>query len=116
MSQSRMPTSKPKWFRAAPRLTVTVDLPTPPLPLATPMIRVLDSATHRRVEGPAKELVPLLLGHLAHVDVDPLDAGQGLELCSHVVRDAGPAKGTRGSSARPSRAPRPRRLRPCPPC
>ena len=40
MSASRMPTLAPSWASARPRLTATVDFPTPPLPDAT-AIRLL---------------------------------------------------------------------------
>src|SRR5258708_2100068 len=38
MSASSSPTRAPDWCSAAARLTATVDLPTPPLPLATAMV------------------------------------------------------------------------------
>src|SRR5687768_4033691 len=38
MSASRMPTERPLALRPSARLTAVVDLPTPPLPLATAMI------------------------------------------------------------------------------
>jgi hypothetical protein len=39
MSQSSSPTFAPRCFKAQARFTEQVDLPTPPLPLATAMMR-----------------------------------------------------------------------------
>ena len=39
MSASMTPTANPRWARAAARLTVMEDLPTPPLPEATASTR-----------------------------------------------------------------------------
>src|SRR5687768_9954493 len=57
MSASRMPTDAPSRARAAARLAVTVDLPTPPLPDPTAtMLRTLDrlGGTAGRDAGPLR--------------------------------------------------------------
>ena len=41
MSQSSRPTRAPRWVRAQARFTEQVDLPTPPLPLATATMRLM---------------------------------------------------------------------------
>ena len=76
MSASRTPTVRPRAASAAARFTVTDDLPTPPLPLATASTRVVadtsvgaaSSRAFQRARCHGRRL--LLLGHLAVVDVD----------------------------------------------
>src|SRR5213595_3622627 len=53
MSASTTPTFRPRAARAAARLTVTLDLPTPPLPLATAYTRVLASGWANGITGSA---------------------------------------------------------------
>src|SRR5664280_2221434 len=52
-SASRMPTSYPALVSATARLTVTDDLPTPPLPEEMPRIRVLDRGSMHLLGRPS---------------------------------------------------------------
>ncbi|MDQ0735603.1 hypothetical protein QFZ50_002066 [Arthrobacter agilis] len=76
-----MPTRSPCAARAAARLTVTLDFPTPPLPLATAYTRVSDDGlVERYAATPAGTLqaflqcVPLRLVHHAELDLDAVHA------------------------------------------
>src|SRR2546421_470938 len=53
MSASTTPTDRPRAARAAARFTVTEDLPTPPLPLATAYTRVLEPGWANGMTGSA---------------------------------------------------------------
>src|ERR1700731_1249451 len=52
MSASRSPTDRPRAAIEAARLTVTLDLPTPPLPEATAYTRVSDPGCANGISGP----------------------------------------------------------------
>jgi hypothetical protein len=70
-SASRISTECPALSSAAARLTATVLLPTPPLPLTTAIMRVLDSS---RKAGASSEVLAVFVGHNAEVDLDAPDA------------------------------------------
>ena len=93
--------------RARPaRFTVTDDLPTPPLPLATASTRVVDgTSVGRRVlarvpPGPLHRGRLLLLGHLAVLDVHRGDAAEAAHLRLDVGGDLAPQWAARRWSAR----------------
>ena len=73
MSASTTPTDSPSAAIAAARLTVTDDLPTPPLPDATANTRVSESARANgisRSASPAAQLLRHLLALLVAHDVE----------------------------------------------
>ena len=81
---------------------MTDDLPTPPLPLATAMTRVVDGdlgggRVLARVEAGALHRRRLLLWrHLAVLDLDVGDAGQAAHLRLDVVLDLGAQRAAGG--------------------
>src|SRR5215217_4828460 len=94
MSQSITATRWPWAARPAARLTVTEDLPTPPLPEATARTLVVDSSPQKVIffcswAAPGGDhRLALVLGHHPEVDLDPGDAGQGRDGRGHVPGDA----------------------------
>ena len=76
MSASRMPTIRPRRASATARLTVTDDLPTPPLPEAMASTRVgggdrrLGGVLPRLPAGPGHHRRPFLGVHGGHCDLD----------------------------------------------
>ena len=101
MSASRRPTTSPRWARATARLTVTEDLPTPPLPDDTARIRAvagmsvararsscaLRRARSMRAPRSAASISPMTTSTEAH-------AGQA----SHPGLDVGPELGAQGTA------------------
>ena len=91
-SASSISTECPARSSAAARLTATVDLPTPPLPLTTAMMRVLTRPERRgdlrgtAVKG-GEQVLPVLVGHHAEVDLNFLDAFDQLEALCDVRGD-----------------------------
>ena len=86
--------------RAAARLTVTDDFPTPPLPLATARIRAVrgisvSGALLGLLPGATHQVRALLGVHLAHADLHAGDTGQAPQARLDVVADLGP-HGTAG--------------------
>src|SRR4029453_8299646 len=94
MSQSITATRCPWAARPAARLTVTEDLPTPPLPEATASTRVVDSSPQKVIffccwaAQAGDNGLALVLGHDPEVDLDPGDAGQGGDGRGDVPGDA----------------------------
>ena len=105
MSASSTPTVSPRAASAAARFTVTDDLPTPPLPLATARTRwwrstSVASAFSRRVPAGAVHGRGLLLGrHLAVLDLHVGHAGEAEHLRLHLgldlVAQRAPGRGQR---------------------
>ena len=98
MSASSTPTVNPSAATAAARLTVTDDLPTPPLPLAMARIRV-DAGTSvlgafSRAFQRALSITSraLLAGHLAPVDLDLGHTGVHGDPGLDVFLDLGPQR------------------------
>ena len=82
MSASTTPTFWPEAASAAARFTVTDDLPTPPLPLATAYTRVSEDGCENGISGsgpPAAQLrlqgPPLLVAHHVEFHADRGHAG-----------------------------------------
>ena len=109
-SASSRPTWAPVWARATARLTVTDDLPTPPLPEEIPMTLVRDPgamicpvcrARRRRLASgglsePKDELGRLFLVHRGEGDDHLSHVGQGGQGTLHALDEAvasGPAGG-----------------------
>ena len=122
MSASRTPTRRPAEDSAAARLTVSDDLPTPPLPLATARTRVERSTRDplRALGDAAAELRRqrcLLLGrHDVERHGRPLDARHGADVLRDLILEARPerAAGDCERDRRPSRRrPRSRSRAPC---
>ena len=91
MSASSTPTFWPEAASAAARLTVTDDLPTPPLPLATAYTWVSDDgwangiSRSRDRHGAGLQLAALLLAHHVQVHRHPGHAGDGGDGGGHVT-------------------------------
>ena len=102
MSASRTPTVSPLAASAAARLTVTDDLPTPPLPLATARTRVVDGtsvgAACSRALNRARCIAAdfCSCGHLAVLDLHRAHAGQAADLRLDVLRDLRPQRAAGG--------------------
>ena len=91
MSASTTPTDRPSAAIAAARFTVTLDLPTPPLPEATAYTRVSEPGWANGITGsavPPRSLVAqlgaLLVVHHAELDPHRRDPGHGLDGRGHV--------------------------------
>ena len=101
MSASSTPTVRPRAASAAARLTVTDDLPTPPLPLATASTRVVDGISvsggllARVRSGPLHHRGLLLLGHLDVLDLDLARRRGGRGPSTRRRCRSGPAAGSR---------------------
>ena len=86
MSASSTPTVRPRAASAAARFTVTDDLPTPPLPLATARTRVVASisvgSARSRALKRARSIAAAFCsgGHLAVLDLDVGHAGEAEDL------------------------------------
>ena len=102
MSASTRPASAPSRASATARLTATVDLPTPPLLEAT-AIRFLTPAT-----GSGPSLAARLRAHLGvPLDLDRVDAGDGVEGGAHVEVDPLAEGAGRGGQHQPEPGRRP---------
>ena len=103
MSASSTPTVSPRWARATARLTVTEDLPTPPLPEATARTRAVSGMSVTApgppapAPGPVHERTALGGVHLPHDDLDPTHAREapdaGLDVVLIWVRRGQPGHG-----------------------
>ena len=114
MSASRRPTTSPRWASATARLTVTDDLPTPPLPEDTARTRAVAGMSVddgpvllRLAPGPVHERAALGGVHLPHDDLDPAHAGEA----PHPGFDIDLELGAQGAARRRSGRPRPRPAR-----
>ena len=102
MSASSTPTVKPWAARAAARFTVTDDLPTPPLPEATAMTRVVagtavSGAAPSTFQRALAMAVGLLVGVISvQSSFTPVTPGERLDPGQDVLLDLGPQRATRG--------------------
>ena len=102
MSASSTPTVSPRAASAAARFTVTDDLPTPPLPLATASTRVVDGtsvgAASSRALNRARCIAAVFcsLRHLAVLDLHRADAGEAAHLRLDVLADLHPQRAAGG--------------------
>ena len=102
MSASSTPTVRPRAASAAARLTVTDDLPTPPLPLATASTRVVDgtsvgaafSRAFQRARCIAAVFCSWVISPYSTVHVG--DAGEAAHLRLDVLLDLRPQRAAGG--------------------
>src|SRR5919197_1365885 len=96
MSASSTPTSRPSVTSAAARFTVSVDLPTPPLPEATAMIRVVAGSWTPRVSVPPRSLVVsaarssgVITSNRSSTEATPGSEATCVETCSSKLERSG---------------------------
>src|SRR5437868_9092932 len=96
MSASSTPTSWPSVANAAARFTVSVDLPTPPLPDATAMMRVVAGSWTPRVSAPPRSLVVsaarssgVITSNRSSTDATPGSEPTCVETCSSKLERSG---------------------------
>ena len=118
MSASTTPTFWPEAASAAARFTVTDDLPTPPLPLATAYTRVSEVGWANGISGSGRpprswvcSAAPLLVAHHVELDADRGHAGQLADRRGDVPGDGVPQRAARDGQVDLDDAPSRRRRR-----